>query len=110
MRALSRPVGESDIAELVNRVRAHVDLDKVQGNLEKLGSFDVAAARMLFDLTVGAARDAGLLEGISHLIFVPDYTLQSLPPHLLRDANGHCVNGGAKSCQAGGVIAGHDIG
>lgn len=89
LRALSNPLRQADVAELVSRVRKGVDIDRVYGDSKRLDPFDFPASRMLFDLTVGAAQDAGLLKGISHLVFVPDYSLQSLPPHLLIDAQHH---------------------
>ena len=86
-RALSVPVKAAEIARLVTRVRAGVDLDSVYGEPDKLPPFDVAAAQELYKLILSPARSTGLLDGIHHLILVPDASLQSLSPHLLIDEN-----------------------
>jgi CHAT domain-containing protein len=86
-RALSVPIKAAEIAKLVTRIRAGVDLDSVNGEPDKLPPFDEAAARELYKVILSPARGTGLLEGIYHLILVPDASLQSLSPHLLIDEN-----------------------
>ncbi|WP_458098404.1 CHAT domain-containing protein [Roseomonas sp. WA12] len=80
----SVPGGSAALREAVQRVRASVTI----GPDGRPPAFDRAAARDLHTALLGPAMEGGLLDGIEHLIIVPDGPLGSLPPHLLLDAQG----------------------
>ncbi|WP_198374969.1 CHAT domain-containing protein [Neoroseomonas rubea] len=83
--AISVTVGSTEIANLVRRIRLGVDLG-LEARGVPLEPFDVIAARALHDLLLLPIERIGVLDGVEHVIVIPDGALQSLPLHLLLDA------------------------
>nr|WP_235913962.1 CHAT domain-containing protein [Pseudoroseomonas coralli] len=85
VQALRLPGRRAEMAGLVARLRAGVDLDAASGQLARLPRFDGAAAKALHAALIAPAEATGLLTGKVHLLIVPDAELQSLPPQLIFD-------------------------
>lgn len=68
--------GRDDLAEAVATIRSTLDPSGID-SLDDLPAFDVAAAHALHQAVVAPA--APYLDGVRHLILVPDGALQSLP-------------------------------
>jgi CHAT domain-containing protein len=79
MHVQAVPVSKAELGNLVQRVRASVDLAAMpRGGLP---SFDRDAARRLHQIVVEPGLR--LLADKQHLIFIPDGALQTIPLHLL---------------------------
>jgi CHAT domain-containing protein len=74
------PVSRTEVGNLVQRVRASVDLEAAlrRGSVPP---FDRDAARRLYQMVIEPGQS--LLAGKQHIVFIPDGALQTIPLHLL---------------------------
>jgi len=74
------PVSRTEVGNLVQRVRASVDLEAASRR-GSLPTFDREAARRLYQIVIEPGQS--LLVGKQHIIFIPDGALQTIPLHIL---------------------------
>jgi len=79
-RAYEIDLSESDIAAIVSKLRAGIDLSNSFG-FGDLPNFDMDLSHDLYSKLFGPVED--MLEGIKHLLVVPTGPLESLPLNLL---------------------------
>lgn len=90
--ATALPVGLEAAAlnALVKRLRDTLDLNTARQRGALL-PYDTDAAQALGEALIGQPMASRLLDGVDHLLVVPDGALQQLPPQLLRYASDRWV-------------------
>jgi CHAT domain-containing protein len=84
LRALKDPMRADELAAHVQTLRSGLDV----GLGQDIAPFSFLSAQAVHAALLGRAEEVGLLEGVRHLLLIPDGALQQLPPHVLVDAAG----------------------